>query len=85
MFCVYHITSTVTIKHFDTAAGAKRSATCMNRNAGSSQYAWSSVEDYDASVVKTIKVRNLMTGKEVEINSNTPWSCRPDSESYWSN
>jgi predicted nucleic acid-binding Zn-ribbon protein len=33
---------------------------------------------------KVIKVRSLMTGQEVEVMSNTPWSCRPDSETYWS-
>ena len=33
---------------------------------------------------KPIKVRSLMTGQEVEIPSNTPWCCRPDSETYWS-
>lgn len=29
-------------------------------------------------------VRNLMSGKEVEININTPLSCDPSSETYWS-
>lgn len=33
---------------------------------------------------KYITVTNLMTGKPVQINADTPWSCRPDSESYWS-
>jgi len=34
---------------------------------------------------KFITVTNMMTGKPVEIAADTPWSCRPDSESYWSN
>lgn len=29
-------------------------------------------------------VKNLMTGKDVEIASNTPLSCDPSSETYWS-
>jgi hypothetical protein len=29
-------------------------------------------------------VKNLMTGADVEIPSDTPWSCNPASESYWS-
>jgi|688.fasta_scaffold120150_6 hypothetical protein len=29
-------------------------------------------------------VRNLMSGKEVEISVNTPRSCDPSSELYWS-
>jgi len=28
-------------------------------------------------------VRNLMTGKEVELRANTPRSCDPSSELYW--
>jgi hypothetical protein len=32
-----------------------------------------------------ITVRNLMTGKDVEIDADTPWACRVDSEAYWSN
>ena len=33
----------------------------------------------------TKKVRNLMTGQEVEENINTPYSCSVASEAYWSN
>ena len=32
----------------------------------------------------TMKVRNLMTGAEVEIAADTPWCCNPASETYWS-
>ena len=31
-----------------------------------------------------VRVRNLMTGEMVAIDAKTPWSCRPDSETYWS-
>ena len=34
--------------------------------------------------VGVITVKNLMTGANVEIAEDTPWCCRPDSESYWS-
>ena len=34
---------------------------------------------------KMMTVRNLMTGVNVEIESDTPWCCNPASESYWSN
>lgn len=34
--------------------------------------------------VPLIEVINLMTGKPVKIPADTPWSCRPDSESFWS-
>lgn len=33
---------------------------------------------------KYITVTNLMSGQEVQIAADTPWYCRPDSESYWS-
>jgi len=33
----------------------------------------------------TITVKNLMTGEDVQIDRDTPWSCNPASESYWSN
>ena len=29
-------------------------------------------------------VKNLMTGKDIEIDADTPWCCNPASESYWS-
>ena len=29
-------------------------------------------------------VKNLMTGKNVEIDADTPWCCNPASETYWS-
>ena len=33
---------------------------------------------------KFITVKNMMNGKDVQIAADTPWNCRPDSESYWS-
>lgn len=32
----------------------------------------------------TMTVKNLMTGQDVEIASDTPWCCNPASETYWS-
>lgn len=43
-----------------------------------------SLEAYNQQV-PMITVKNLMSGKEVQIRADTPWHCRPDSESYWSN
>ena len=31
-----------------------------------------------------VTVRNLMSGKPVQIDKDTPWACRVDSETYWS-
>jgi hypothetical protein len=33
----------------------------------------------------TITVKSLMTGKDVQIDRDTPWCCNPASESFWSN
>jgi hypothetical protein len=83
-YIVYQVGSTAKIKEFNTAAGAKRSATVMNRNAGAVKYAVAHFTYYDTFVVHKKTVRNLMTGQAVEIDSNTPWCCNPASETYWS-
>lgn len=33
---------------------------------------------------KMVTVKNLMTGKDIEIDRDTPWCCNPASETYWS-
>ena len=37
-----------------------------------------------AAQVPMIVVTNLMSQEKVMIRADTPWSCRVDSESYWS-
>ena len=34
---------------------------------------------------RRMTVLNLMTGKPVTIDADTPWCCNPASETYWSN
>ena len=42
-------------------------------------------DGYRFECVPTMKtVRNLMTGKDIQIAHDTPRSCDPSSESYWS-
>lgn len=31
-----------------------------------------------------VTVQNMMTGKPVQIEKDTPWCCNPASETYWS-
>jgi hypothetical protein len=83
-FILYHKVSTVSIKWYATESGAKRGKTCSNRNAGHEAYDYASQEDYKTKVVYTKTVKNLMSGKDVEIPSNTPLHCDPSSETYWS-
>ena len=84
MFVVYHKASTQILKSFKLESAAKRSATCMNRNTGDVYYTYADMETYEKRMVTRKKVRNLMTGVEVEIDSNTPRCCDPSSETYWS-
>ena len=72
-------------RYFKTAGGAKRSATCANRNAGSNVY------QFMEETLFTLKypvgkkvVKNLMTGKDILIDEDTPYCCDPSSERYWS-
>ena len=83
-YIVYHIKSTQRIKSFNSETSAKRSTTCMNRNAGYASYAYTDENTYNTKIVTTKKVINLMSGKEIEIPSNTPLCCDPSSETYWS-
>lgn len=79
-FVVYHISSTRTIKLFDTAAAAKRSCTCSNRNAGNVVYGWSEYTAYEIDILHKTLVKHCITGELVEIDSNTPNICDLESE-----
>lgn len=83
-YVVYHKASTVLFKIFNAESSAKRSATCMNRNAGNDSYGYINDKDYEAIIVKKRTVKSLMTGQDVVIDSNTPRCCDPSSELYWS-
>jgi hypothetical protein len=86
MFVVFHHGNPHYDKRFfKTRAGAKRSQTCGNRNAGSFVYFMLEQAQFEHQYPVGMKVvKNLMTGKEVEIAEDTPWCCNPASESYWS-
>jgi hypothetical protein len=98
MFVVYHKVSTQQIKVFAKESDAKRSTTCMNKKAKTLDalsvargnksmldvYAYTDMENYSKNVVYTKTVKNLISGKEIEIPSNTPYCCDPSTETYWS-
>ncbi len=42
------------------------------------------IMDYATYRAPKITVKSLMTGKDVEIDADTPWCCKPASETYWS-
>lgn len=72
-------------RYFKTEAGAKRSATCANRNAGKAVY--QAMEETFFALkhpVGTKTVKNLMTGRDVQIAEDTPYFLDPSKETYWS-
>ena len=87
MFVVFHTGNPHYDKRFfKTRAGAKRSATCSNRNAG--KFVYNFVEESWFNLkygpIGTKVVKNLMTGQDIEIPSDTPRCCDPSSETFWS-
>lgn len=72
-------------RYFKSAAGAKRSATCSNRNAGQQVYeAMPESLFYLKHPLGKKTVKNLMTGEMIEIAEDTPYCCDPSQERYWS-
>ena len=72
-------------RYFKSAAGARRSATCSNRNAGAEVY--QAMEETLFMLkhpvgMKTVK--NLMSGQDIDIPEDTPYCCDPSTERYWS-
>lgn len=70
---------------YETQAAAKAALTRYRGGRMSLGDDWE-VMEYQAYLaqVPTTKVRNLMTGKEIEIAADTPLCCDPSSETYWS-
>lgn len=83
-YVVYHKKSTVLVKSFTLESSAKRSTTCMNRNSGAEEYACAEENVYRNDVVHNKTVKNLLSGQDVTIPSNTPHCCDPSTETYWS-
>ena len=55
-FVVYHKASTVVLKEFNTVASAKRSATCMNRNAGDVYYTYADRDTYEKRISNRARI-----------------------------
>lgn len=75
---------TVGSHSYETERGAKVAKS--RKFKGNENCVVMSYDDYlaiRALTVKKIKVTNLMSGKEVEIDEDTPRCCDPSSELYW--
>lgn len=85
MFIVYHIDSTQIVKTYKKIGWAKRESERLNAlDAGNKlNYSYTPADYYYNTVVGMKTVINLMTGKEIQIPTNTPRCCDPSSELYW--
>jgi len=63
---------------------AKRTGPYDKPTTRTKNWAVMSKDEYDQTVRCTKKVRNLMSGVEIEIDINTPAACDPSTETYWS-
>ena len=62
-----------------------RDADGMRRECNELYDVYPATQGYRFEYLPTMKtVRNLMTGKEIQIAHDTPRSCDPSSELYWS-
>lgn len=93
-------TKMIVSEGFNTLGAAKCSLTALKkreakRNAWreergerpyvkSTNYKPMSLEEYNTTLRTTKKVRNLLSGTEIEIDINTPACCDPSTETYWS-
>jgi hypothetical protein len=76
-----HVTHTM----YDTARGAKIACTRLNKEWATSCFVVMTNEQFEYYYpVKMKKVKNLMSGIEIEIAEDTPLCCDPSSETYWS-
>jgi len=70
---------------YSTKAAADAARTKYFRHAGylSSELEVMTIDTYRAQV-PTITVKNLISGKDVQIAADTPTYCNPSTETYWS-
>lgn len=68
---------------YKTMGAAQATATRLCRKAGWSVDELKIIPRAEYRAPK-ITVKNLMSGKPVEIDADTPWCCNPASETFWS-
>lgn len=70
-------------KHFDSNQKALTADLKIARHAAENWTVFS-LEVYNIHTRPVKTVRNLMSGKEITIDANTPACCDPSTETYWS-
>lgn len=96
MWYVYDRETTVIQKTVKTPAAAKAWITrrqkefladngfCVSNDGPLFDLGYAESNYFHDFIEKKKRVRNLMTGQEIEIDVNTPRVCDPSSELYWS-
>ena len=96
MWYVYDKETTVIQKNLKTAAAAKAWITqkqkkfladngfYVSNDGPLFDWGYAEVNYFHDFIERKKRVRNLMTGREVEIDVNTPRACDPSTELYWS-
>ena len=87
-YVIYQVESSAIVKGFATAPAAKGWLTRMLREGkiegAREDYGITDVDHYYAKIEKMVTRVNLMSGEEYQESINTPLSCSPASETYWS-
>jgi hypothetical protein len=78
-FFVYEIATGRVVKEFKY----QKCAVKLMNNLGL-DYSYALSRESIPAAVAMKKVRNLMTGEEIEIAADTPRCCDPSTETYWS-
>jgi hypothetical protein len=88
-YVVYNAETTrlLSSKTFATESAAKAARTRAAKADNTmiaADYAVAEVNDFYSNIEKTVVRQNLLSGKDYTESVNTPISCSPASESYWS-
>lgn len=92
-YVIFHTESTMILinrktnkEYYETYEAAKAALTRMANRSDINRDDYDIVDRtiFQEQIEKTKTVRNLMNDKEVTIPVNTPRSCDPSSELYWS-
>lgn len=82
-YFVYDVVNTQILAQSETERGAKMKRARIQKNYLVETAVMEAQKFYNEVEAKR-KVKNLMTGQEIEIPYNTPHCCDPSSEAYWS-
>ena len=84
-YLLYHIAGRRSIKWHKTERGAKIARAAANRNAGYDAYDIMEENEFNAKFNQLVTVKNLLSGKEVQIREQDVGTCvDPSTERYWS-